>query len=263
MTDTPRAHTRTRAPKPWENMHPRTQGAVHFASAERETHGTTPRTGRCTVHPAGATASGESGGARPPLWPDYDPAGKTSRERERERDASAMPVHLVTAPAGIATILITYVSPKLTRKQLPQTFRPGFPLPWSLPTSTPTGRPKEANPKTRLLCVKHTRVPCSRPKVDATIDTLSRVVKSLSPTTVSNTELSSPCRPQRCPTSACGSWLYLCRASAMSARRETVTRRRAIRNTRRPRRTEPRRDDPARRRARRTDARRPWRRLRA
>jgi hypothetical protein len=41
------------------------------------------------------------------------------RERERERDASAMPMHLPTGLYGRAAIPVTYVSTELTRKQLP------------------------------------------------------------------------------------------------------------------------------------------------
>jgi hypothetical protein len=54
------------------------------------------------------------GGERP-----YRLTGRAKRERERERDASAMLKHLVTGPTGVTTIPGTYVETDLTRTPSP------------------------------------------------------------------------------------------------------------------------------------------------
>ena len=98
----------------------------------------------------------------------------TARERERERDVSAMPTHLVVAPDWVATVPVAYVPCELTLFMAPLSIRP-VPLP-EIPCQYRKRRPSGLDPHPDPMSKSMPRGPHG-PVAVATIDVPTSRVK--------------------------------------------------------------------------------------
>jgi hypothetical protein len=152
-------HRRVQQPRTLHprNLLPRRTNRAHLHTLSRTLHDTTTKHTRASSHdapPARGTSDQTSWrGPRKTAKKRLDQRNyRDKRERERERDVSALLTHLPTGTLERTPTLITPVPNGLTRKQ-PLFIRPG-PSPQQSPTSAQTG-PEEPTQTRSITCPEH------------------------------------------------------------------------------------------------------------